>query len=329
VALLRAGRAALEPPPEPKEVPTLGEFWPRFIAGYCRANRQKPSGIDAKECVFRVHLKGFHGRRLDSLTNEDIQQLKAGLAGKRPKTVNNVLTTLSVCLKTAVEWSVIDEVPCRLRLLKVSADIPGWYEILEYQRLVDGARKIDPRIHIMVLLAGDAGLRRGEIMALRWADIDLGRGLLNVRRSVWQGHETETKGGRSRVVPMTEALREALSAHRHLRGPRVLYADDGRELTNKVVRKWLEKAQKRAGLEVTGAIHRLRHTFCSMLATEGAPTKAIQELAGHQHITTTMKYMHLSPATRESAVRLLDQARREMEVSASRGDGVETGEIRP
>lgn len=56
----------------------------------------------------------------------------------------------------------------------------------------------------------------------------------------------------------------------------------------------------------TGALHILRHTFCSHLAMRGAPVKAIQELAGHTELTTTMRYMHLSPAARESAIKLLE-----------------------
>ncbi|MBV9947788.1 MAG: tyrosine-type recombinase/integrase [Myxococcales bacterium] len=57
---------------------------------------------------------------------------------------------------------------------------------------------------------------------------------------------------------------------------------------------------------VTRSLHVLRHTFCSRLAMKGAPAKAIQELAGHQSLGTTLRYMHLSPAARESAIRLLD-----------------------
>ncbi|HMR80021.1 MAG TPA: site-specific integrase, partial [Polyangiaceae bacterium] len=218
------------------------------------------------------------------------------------------------------------ELPCRIRLLKVSSEVPDWYEFLEYQRLVEAAQKLGPQYHLLVLLAGDAGLRRGEIIALRYSDLDLRRRLMHVRRSVWNGIETETKGFRSRIVPTTEALAQALSGHRHLRGPRVLYTDDGKELTNKHVRSWFMQAQRRAGLEETGAIHRLRHTFCSMLAAKGAPVKAIQELAGHQHITTTMKYMHLSPADRQSAVSLLDKARQEQRANGNLGDIVETGQ---
>jgi len=60
------------------------------------------------------------------------------------------------------------------------------------------------------------------------------------------------------------------------------------------------------GLPITGRLHILRHTFCSRLAIRGATTKAIQELAGHVSLTTTQRYMHLSPAAKESAIRLLE-----------------------
>ena len=102
-------------------------------------------------------------------------------------------------------------------------------------------------------------------------------------------------------------MADALKKHRNLQ-ERVLTGDDGKELTNKLVRVWFARAQRSAGLEAKGAIHRLRHTFCSILAAEGAPAKAIQDLAGHASIATTMKYMHLSPANRAAAIGLLDAA---------------------
>ena len=70
---------------------------------------------------------------------------------------------------------------------------------------------------------------------------------------------------------------------------------------------WMERAQRRAVLPATGAYHILRHTFCSHLAMQGATAKAIQELAGHANLTTTMRYMHLSPGAKDAAIRLLDR----------------------
>ena len=60
-----------------------------------------------------------------------------------------------------------------------------------------------------------------------------------------------------------------------------------------------------AGVQLHG-VHILRHTFCSHLAMRGAPARAIQELAGHADLSTTQRYMHLSPAATEDAIRLLD-----------------------
>ena len=96
-----------------------------------------------------------------------------------------------------------------------------------------------------------------------------------------------------------------LHEHRHLRGTRVLCQRDGSPLTQKIVQDYVRRAVRRAQLEKSG-VHRLRHTFCSHLAMRGAPARAIQELAGHQDLATTQRYMHLSPAAIEGAIRLLD-----------------------
>ena len=63
MGLFRAGQTALQPPPTKKEVPTLAEFEMRFIEGHCRANRQKPSGIEGKLSVFRAHLVPRFGKK--------------------------------------------------------------------------------------------------------------------------------------------------------------------------------------------------------------------------------------------------------------------------
>jgi integrase len=94
------------------------------------------------------------------------------------------------------------------------------------------------------------------------------------------------KGGRLRYVPLTRRLAVALRENRHLRGPRVLYQDDGLPLTEGVVQGFIRRAAQRADLSNNGP-HMLRHTFCSHLAMRGAPARAIQELAGHADLTTT------------------------------------------
>jgi site-specific recombinase XerD len=130
---------------------------------------------------------------------------------------------------------------------------------------------------------------------------------IHVQQSAWKGTTDTPKGGRGRIVPMTSALASALQRYRHLRGERVLYDNAGRPVQGHHLLDYHQAAQRRAGLRfTTGGLHILRHTFCSHLAMRGAPAKAIQELAGHEDLTTTLRYMHLSPAARDTAIRVLD-----------------------
>ena len=233
-------------PRQRKEVPTLARFSPRFLNGYARANRQKPSGVAAKETILRVHLVPSLGRRrLDAITNEKVQRLKSRLGNKAPKTVKNFLTVLSVLLKTAVEWGVIEVMPRTIRLLKVPKVERSFYDFDEYALLTKAAAAMDARAHVIVLLGGDAGLRVGEMMALEWRDVDLERRQLWVRRSAWRGHVTAPKGGQPRCVTMTRRLTAALRSHGHLRSPRVLCECDGRPLTQKRVQILVRNVQCR------------------------------------------------------------------------------------
>jgi integrase len=286
-------------------VPTLDTFWPRFVDGYARANRQKPSGIAAKETIGKTHLIPQLGsKRLNAITTEHIQHLKRHLHARSPKTVNNVLTVLNVLLKKAVEWDVLDRMPCTIRLLPLVKPSVGFYDFEEYERLVEAAGA-ERNAYLIVLLGGEAGLRCGEMIALEWTDIDLQKRQVCVQRSEWKGQVTAPKGGRLRYVPLTVRLSSALRRHRELRSRRVLSRSDGSSLSADVVKHSVERAARRAGLSDSG-VHRLRHSFCSHLAMRGAPAKAIQELAGHKDLITTQRYMHLSPAALESAIRLLD-----------------------
>ncbi len=257
-----------------KEVPTFEAFVPRFLGDYAVANRLKPSGIASKGSILGLHLVPALGRkRLDVITNEDVQRLKARLQTKAPKTVNNVLTVLKTLLTAAVDWDVLDQMPCVVRLLKVPRTCASFHDFAAYERLVDGARAVGPNAHLVVLLGGEAGLRCGEMMALQWTDVDLRIGQVSVERSEWKGHVTATKGGRVRHIPLTNRLQEALQLYRDVRGQRVLVGRRGQPLTQKMVQGLVKRSARRAG--VPHGVHILRHTFCSHLAMRGAPVAAI------------------------------------------------------
>jgi Phage integrase, N-terminal SAM-like domain len=138
---------------------TLAEFKPRFIEGHVKANRLKPSTAEAYESVFRTHREpAFGSMRVDAIGDELVQRFKGELVEDEManKSINNVLTALSVMLKRAAEWKAIDVMPCRIRLLKWDKGEVAFYDFAEYHRLVAAAAAIDRRIELLTLLGGDA-----------------------------------------------------------------------------------------------------------------------------------------------------------------------------
>ena len=130
------------PPAANREVPTLETFAPRFVDGHARANRHKPSGIASIESILKWHLVPTLGaKRLDAITNEQVQRLKLALSERAPKTVNNVLTVLSMLLKKAGEWGELERLPCVVKLLPNPQKTMGFHDFDQYERLLTVARK--------------------------------------------------------------------------------------------------------------------------------------------------------------------------------------------
>ncbi|MCA9649547.1 MAG: site-specific integrase [Myxococcales bacterium] len=292
-----------------KEIPTVRQFAKRYLEHHCKANRQSTATLVRKATAFRNHINpALGGIRLDRITPEHIQTLKAQLGELAPVTVNAILQVLRAMLYVAVDWKVVDKLPAKIKMLRESEKEMDFYDFDEYAILLRAAQTLGHQHLLVALLGGDAGLRRGEMMALAWRDLDLNRGTLTVNRSRHRGEETGTKGRRTRVVPLTPPLQQALMDHRMGGdGTHVLYTRRKTPPTESTIRNWLLAAQHASGFDPRGP-HQLRHTFCSHLAMRGVPAKAIQVLAGHAHLRTTERYMHLSDVAREQAIAALDRS---------------------
>lgn len=304
---LLSGTWTREKEVDEKKIPTFREFVDEFMRTYVAANN-KPSERISKESIFRMRLVPALGSRtLDQISLRDIEALKASILaeGLAPKSVNNYLAVLGKTLRYACEVGLIESVP-RIKLLKVPPCRFDFLDFDEYDRLLEAA-KGEPEALAAILLAGDAGLRAGEIRTLQWDDIDFPVGKFTVQRTDYRGYLGSPKSGRLRVMPMTNRLKAALKAIRHLKGPFVFCNEAGAYWTRGEVDTRLWRSCRKAGLRKVGW-HALRHGFCSHLAMKGAPARAIQELAGHATLTMTQRYMHLSPNATKDAIRLLEEA---------------------
>ncbi len=306
---LQDGTWGREPDVEPEPVPTVGEFAEEFMTVYA-ANHNKASSVRSKRSRLRsAILPRFRDVRLDEITPREVERWKADLRaqGLADKTINNHLTVLRRMLGVAVEWEIIEFVP-PMRQFKAQRPDFDFLDFDEAERLLHGARS-EPAWQAMMLTALHAGLRQGELLALEWGDVDLVAQRLWVRRGLYKGQIDSPKGGRVRRVPMTERLVQSLKEHRArtaLRSKLVWCNDDGDYLTAEKCRPPLRRARQAAGLRTFGWWHALRHTFASHLVMRGASLAVVQRYLGHAQISTTMRYVHLSPEFEDNAIRVLD-----------------------
>jgi integrase len=220
------------------------------------------------------------------------------------KTVNNVLGILSNMVRVAKNLKVIREMPLeKFGLFKVdNSKPPPFYAEEELGRLVKAALKLGKHIAAAVLLGADAGLRCGEILALPPYGVKWQLRTIHIDRQVWRTIVDSPKGGRARDVPMTDRLEWTLKSLGQVKGDRLLQRKDGLPYNVKQMRALVAQAQFEAGLEATGNLHILRHTFCTRLAMKGVPPVTIQKLAGHAHLSTTMRYMHVVKGAEAAAI---------------------------
>lgn len=282
----------------------LSDFAVEYLETYASANN-KYATLEAKESILRVHLLPALGDKLlTDIGPREIEALKAKLLaeGLSPKTVNNCLTVLRKILAVATEWGLLDKVPM-VKWLKVPPQKFDFLSFEEADRLVAGA---DPEWRVAVLVALRTGLRLGELVALRWEDVDLVAGRLVVRRAASRDRVGTPKNGRTREIPLGHEVLAALKAHRHLKGELVFSGKGGSMYRKNMTKHPLWRACRKAGLRRIGW-HVLRHTFASHLAMRGAPIKAVQELLGHATIDMTMRYAHLSPSVSREVVGLLER----------------------
>jgi integrase len=166
---------------------------------------------------------------------------------------------------------------------------------------IDARAREDAQDSELIRVAAYAGLRRGELVALRWRDVDFAGRKIVVRRALSAEIELKsTKSRRARGVPLPDQAAIALdrlSRRGEFTGPDdYVFANRlGRRLDPSALRRRFERARDAAGLEPLRS-HDLRHTYGSLLVAGGIDLPSVKAAMGHSHITTTERYLHARPA---------------------------------
>jgi integrase len=240
---------------------------------------------------FKARFTGLASK----ITRDEVEAYLSGRLngdGLGPCRHNKELKYLRQILGKAVEWGYCRRnVTDGIRRLK---EPPGRVRYLTEEEGTALLGACSPRLRQLVEIALETGLRKGELLSLRWENVDLRNRMVRVEHS---------KNGDRRDVPMTERVQEILQAiPRRLDTPYLFAAPDGRPQAD--LKKAWGNAVRRSGIK-NFTFHDLRHTFASYLVMGGADLRSVQTLLGHKDITMTTRYAHLSPAHLREAISVL------------------------
>jgi integrase len=209
------------------------------------------------------------------------------------KSVNNILAVLSKAMRYAEEARVIERAPT-IKLYRLERPEVTWWEFDQYPRILAAAREEGPEWYAAVCLAGEAGLRIGEVRALHWSrDVDLVAGTITVREQSGKGTTGSPKGRTRRTIPMTATLLDALKGLSVVRSGYVVRNPDGTPLREGQTIHASYRICRKAGLDERGW-HTLRRTFGTHAAMFGVNPWRLMTWMGHKTITETLRYVHVA-----------------------------------
>ena len=316
---------------------TFGEYLTHWLATYARHN-VRPTTYRSYEQLIRLHIAPALGAvPLQKLTPMQLQafyadKLERGRLDGRPgglsaRTVLPMHAVIREALQQALRWQLVagnvaDAVePPRAKRAQVAAWAPD--DVTRFLDAADG----DTYAPIW-LVALATGMRRGELLGLQWADIDLARSELQVRRSLVEVdgkpvfQEPKTASGR-RKVALSAATVDALRAHRTRQLERrlalgaawrdldlVFATADGGPIVPANLFRAFRRIVARAGVPPI-TFHALRHTHATLLLREGIHAKIVSERLGHANIGITLDtYSHVLPDMQRDAADSIDRALR-------------------
>ena len=293
----------------------IAEVGRRYVERLERLGRKR-STIAAVKMTLSAHLEPFFGERsLASVSHNDVADLVMVMEGKAlaPKSIRNYIATLGAIFVFAADprrrWASIN--PCRgieLPAIPEPTEI-RFLEVDEVDALVAAAQPgaFEAIDRALYRTAAMTGLRVGELIALRWRDVDWTAARIRVRQNFVLGQFGTPKSKRStRSVPMADEVAGELD---RLFKASTGQGDDDLVLANPTtatpldktaIRRRYRKALKAAKLDESHRFHDLRHTFGTRMAAAGVSMRTLQEWMGHRDIATTQRYADYAPSAREA-----------------------------
>jgi len=271
----------------------------RFDA-MCKLYMEKHAKVNKRswrddEIIVGKLLRHFGKATLAGITPQTVEEYKASRKGYvKDATINRELTVLKTIFSKAMLWGYAAKNPVKhVRLYKEELKPIRILTAEERRRLFDAAPEF---LRPIILFALKTGMRKGEILNLKWQDVDVANHNIHVRR---------TKAGKMRVIPMHPDISEALEKMPRSETSPYIFEVQGKRFKDfGAVRTSFDVAVEKAKLgDLT--FHDLRHNFATELIQKGADVRTVQEYLGHSSLAMVQRYTHVTEGIRRSTIQLL------------------------
>jgi integrase len=301
---------------------TVADFLRRWLSEV-KAPGLRRSSYTGYERQIRLHIAPSElGRmKIQDVAPDHVQAFMAALAreGLAPGTLGVTYSIIRQAFKQAARWSLIPRDVAALveppRIGRYQARTLSSAEARALLRAAEGHRW-----HALLVLALSTGMRRGELLALRWADVDLEAGHITVRATMnridGELRLDTTKNDRVRRVSPPPAVITALREHRRAMSAErlqpstghVFTTTTGRPVEPQALHRWYKSALRRAGLPDT-RFHDLRHSVATILLEAGVHPRVVMEILGHSQISITLDtYSHVMPHVQRDGLARMEDA---------------------
>jgi integrase len=224
--------------------------------------------------------------------------------GNKPATINRLIAIIKHMVHKGYDWEMVtEETFKRVKKVKLLEDNNGRLRYLTKEECRELINSCKPHLKPIVITALNTGMRKGEILNLKWDNVDLNNGFILLDK---------TKNGHRREIPINPDLRSILEKiysgtterPRRIDVPYVFH-DRKSDKPYQEIKRSFATACRRAGIK-DFRFHDIRHTFASLLVMGGIDITTVSKLLGHQTLTMTLRYAHLAPNHLSKAVNILN-----------------------
>jgi len=305
---------------------TFGQLADTFLNSHCKVHCSLATQ-NKYESMNKVHVKPYLGeKKLSNIKPVDINIFMAHLQSEEKnlseKSINHILGYISTVLNFGVSNDIINKNPCsRIKKLRLPHREKNFLDSKQVKELLSSCKEHSPQFYPILYTAIFTGLRKGEISALTWHDIDFKAKKIHVNKSIYKNVLQKPKTSHSiRKVDMIDSLAEVLKEHKENSklGEYVFWGQNGTPLSgDATLWRHFNSIITKCGLKDI-SFHSCRHTYGALLIAKNVPIKYIQRQLGHSTIKMTMDtYGHLMPETHEQAISVLDGIASEISNKAS------------